>query len=277
MFSRIRKHINSATVLAFVALIFAMTGGAFAVSGGSGAKLTASGAWGSNSATAAKSKAKPKTKAGPRGPAGKNGTNGTSGAPGATGPAGPAGPAGAGTQGEKGIQGEKGVQGETGAPGTNGTTGYTATLPSGATETGAWDFSVGPHVSTILTPISFPIPLKTTLDASHVIYVGEEELFEKIQPSACPGNWLSGLEHLNSIEPKAAPGYLCVYEGVSMRGGNIELIEEGTPNYRANALVRLPEKIFVTGAGPTGAMLEFKQAEAGEESHGWGVWAVTAE
>jgi hypothetical protein len=149
-----------------VALVFAVTGGAFAATGGgnspSHATLTAS---------AAKSKAKPKTKAGPRGPAGpagKNGTNGTNGAPGATGPGGPAGPAGgtgpaggAGANGESvtntALVGNKGgckeggaefkvgsgtpthaCDGEKGAAGKEGNLGKT--LAKGATETGTWSF-----------------------------------------------------------------------------------------------------------------------------------------
>ena len=56
MFQALRKHLNPATVMAFAALVFALTGGAFAATGGSSpshATLTAS---------AAKSKAKPKTR-----------------------------------------------------------------------------------------------------------------------------------------------------------------------------------------------------------------------
>ena len=150
---RITKHLNASTVIALLALVFAITGGAFAATGGgspSHATLTAS---------VAKSKAKAKTKAGPRGPAGKNGTNGTNGAPGATGPAGPTGPAGGtGPTGGPGTNGEsvkvtaegkctkfsnasgegKACEGKEGKP---GTTGFTKELPSGATETGSWSFS----------------------------------------------------------------------------------------------------------------------------------------
>jgi hypothetical protein len=71
MFSALRKHLTPGTFIALIALIFAMTGGAFAASssgGGSGAKATASVTRGTSVAAAAKSKAKPK--AGPRGPAG---------------------------------------------------------------------------------------------------------------------------------------------------------------------------------------------------------------
>jgi hypothetical protein len=39
MFQAIRKHLNPATVIAFMALVFALTGGAFAASNG-GSSIT---------------------------------------------------------------------------------------------------------------------------------------------------------------------------------------------------------------------------------------------
>ena len=120
MVQRVRKHITPATVLAFVALVFAITGGAFAATGGSsgggnagaGAKATAS----VSQATAAKAKAK--AKAGPRGPAGPKGATGATGPAGATGAigaigaTGATGPAGAGTAGATGATGPTGPAGE---------------------------------------------------------------------------------------------------------------------------------------------------------------------
>ena len=140
MFSRIRNrlHLTPSMAIAFVALVLALTGGAFAATphGGGGA-----------TATAAKSKAKPKAKAGPRGPAGPAGKTGATGA---TGPAGATGPGGAaGAKGETGGAGVQGVQGETGATGPQGPIGDTGvqgpqgepwtpnnTLPANATEKG---------------------------------------------------------------------------------------------------------------------------------------------
>jgi hypothetical protein len=133
MFQRIRKHLNPSTAIAFLALVFAITGGAFAATGGSPSRATL---------TASAAKAKAKTKAGPRGPAGKNGATG---APGATGPGGPAGAAGGkGENGATGATGSTGLQGPKGNPGTNGTngtTGFTKTLPSKETETGVWSYT----------------------------------------------------------------------------------------------------------------------------------------
>jgi hypothetical protein len=127
MFQRVRKQINPAMILALVALVFAVTGGAFAASGdggGTGAKATASVTHGHLSASAAKSKAKPKTKAGARGPAGPKGAMGT------TGPAGPQGPAGA--AGAKGETGAAGANGSNGTDGTDGTSVTSATVSKGA-------------------------------------------------------------------------------------------------------------------------------------------------
>lgn len=108
MFSRIRKHLNPTTVVAFLALIFAMTGGAFAMNaGGSGTKITV--------ASTSKSKAKPKAKAGPKpeakaGPRGAAGLRGEAGSIGPQGPGGPAGPNG--KNGENGSPGSEGLPGK---------------------------------------------------------------------------------------------------------------------------------------------------------------------
>src|ERR1700735_4554795 len=115
MFSSIRKYLNPTTAVAFVALIFAMTGGAFAMNtSGSNARTGARDAQlapsGSPLATAAKGKAKSKTKAGPRGPAGPVGKTGATGPAGATGPTGATGPGG--PQGPQGPAGANGTNGE---------------------------------------------------------------------------------------------------------------------------------------------------------------------
>lgn len=121
-----RKHFNATTIIAIVALVFAMTGGAFAVTSKGGPSPVASVA----------KKSKVKVLRGPRGP------KGDSGPAGAAGPAGPVGPAGAaGAKGEKGERGEKGEKGEAGAAGPagqNGQTGFTSVLPKEETETGGW-------------------------------------------------------------------------------------------------------------------------------------------
>ncbi len=272
MFQSIRKHLSYANVAATLALVFALTGGAFAATGGSGgggspAKATASVKGGSGRqnqtvAVVAKKKKKTTSTRGPAGPAGKSGTNGTNGAPGANGPAGPAGPtgpAGAGTQGEKGVQGEKGLQGEKGTPGTNGTTGFTETLPPEKTETGSWALGeVGalPANTTEIparVPISFPIPLPPNpnalepdedIEPSHVHYVKTGETV-----MGCNGTFQA---------PEAEPGYLCIYESTLISAKFHSVNNTGVGG---------------EGAGPTGAQLVLFTQEGGQ---GWGTWAVTA-
>ncbi len=176
MLSWIRRQLNPATAMAFVALVFATTGGAYAVSanggGSSGRGPGASASDVSVHAVTAKKKKASTGKPGPRGPAGPAGAQGPVGPTGATGSQGPAGPAGAaGPKGENGAAGSNGTNGTNGTSVTSiekpeGTIGtckeggssftsasgktyacngkpgspWTAggTLPKGATETGAW-------------------------------------------------------------------------------------------------------------------------------------------
>lgn len=300
MFQRVRKHITPATVMAFVALVFAVTGGAFAATGGGGRR-------GSNlsTLTANTAKAKAKTKAGPRGPAGKTGAIGATGATGATGPAGATGPGG--PQGNAGTNGSNGENGKEGAPGKNGTsvtskevkegeegcegkggsvftasgktteacngkTGFTKTLPSGETETGTWAFGDVPigtgGVLYALAPISFDIPLKVELTAAHSHYVSREEQ-EHVSghepPVECQGSFEA---------PKAAPGSLCVYENVAQGTNN-----STQSNFKIAGLIRNPGKPLAFNAATTGAVALIEVIEEngveGGHAEGMGTWAVT--
>ncbi len=265
VFSRIRKHFNPATAVAFLALIFAMTGGAFAMGGGGG---SGSGPAGSTTgASVAKSKAKPKTKAGPRGPAGPAGKNGANGAPGPAGPAGPTGPAGgagptgpAGAAGE-GREGKEGKSGKEGPKGEQGTTGFTETLPSGKTETGAYAVrrtnNAEEEIAT--TAISFTIPLASAPVESSFISLGKTPA--EVEADGCKGT---------VTKPEALPGNLCVFEGAAslIHKGGLQPFEKGS--------------VGTAGGGPgtTGAELVFltqKPTTAGEEVSAEGTWAVTAE
>ncbi len=274
MFQRARKHINPATILALVALVFATTGGAFAATGGGGGngggsspgKASAStGRTATFTAVAAKKKAKPK--AGARGPAGPRGATGATGATGPAGAAGPTGatgatgatgPAGTGTQGPQGAQGPEGKQGP------SGTTGFTATLPEGDTETGTWAFDRTGESGVEKVSLSFPVPLETSLaeESAHFIEGSGEEVseseatgFVKVKSSICLGT----PEH-----PTAPPGNLCVYsstlEGVAEEAGRFTaLIGPEGSGYRA---------------GTAGAIVFLFGAQVGAE--GYGSWAVTA-
>jgi hypothetical protein len=261
MFSAIRKRISPTTVVAFMALVFAMTGGAYAASSGgsgsTGAKATASV---TPLASTAKAKAKPKAKTGPRGPAGPAGAKGAAGA------AGPAGPAGA--AGAKGENGAPGAKGETGPAGTAGAAGATGpagakgppgaihpgeTLPSNATETGAWSIGITPagtfHGYLLSIPLSFTIPLSAPLDASHVHYVGNGET----APAGCTGG--------TAADPTAEPGNLCVYATLNAFLPFDAIEQAGSSTEEA-------------GASTTGALLLLKGEE---EAIARGTWAVTAE
>ncbi len=201
MFSRIGKHFNATTLVAFLALIFAMTGGAFAMNGG-GAGTAGPKTAASATVSATASKAKPKPKTGPRGPAGPAGKNG---APGATGPAGPQGPAGgtgpAGAKGETGAAGAAGAKGETGAAGAAGAPGspWTAggTLPSEKTLKGQWNVGGGNAAEHELfrTSVSYALPLATA-PTTHYIRPGAEV------PAGCLGE---------AKNPEAEPGNLCIF------------------------------------------------------------------
>jgi len=188
MFSRLYKHVGTAgLVVAVVALVAALGGGAYAATGsfGGGAKATAS----------AKGKPGPRGKQGKTGPAGPAGAKGDTGATGA-----------AGSKGDTGATGPAGPKGDPGAKGTPGVTGQPwvpdNTLPPGATLTGAWAAGIGPAGASRL-PISFSIPLAAPLDAAHVHYLKATDP----PTTECPGD---------AADPSAASGHLCVYTGIEL-------------------------------------------------------------
>ncbi len=300
MLSWIRRQLSPATAMAFVALVFALTGGAFAATGGGGSPSHAT-------LTASAAKAKAKTKAGPRGPAGPKGAPGATGATGpagATGPQGPAGPAGA-----AGAKGENGAAGTNGTNGTNGTSvtsiesktkiggpceaggssftsasgktyacdgkegsPWTAggTLPSGSTETGAWRAgSVLLKRSTenifIKEIISFPIRLAAPLDGKHVHYIneaGQEVTGVTFEEAEPVGEETTAQTACpGSIEkPEAVSGNLCIYGTDGTSTGAFELQITGPAGGG--------------GAGTTGAVLGLYVNEA-REPYAEGTWAVT--
>lgn len=235
VFRALRKHINPATILALVALVFAVTGGAFAATGGSGAG-------GSSHATPVASVAKAKAKK-KSAPAGKAGPAGPKGATGATGPQGPAGPTGA--PGAAGAKGENGAAGTPGSDGTNGTDGVNGksvvssqasgseckegvggtkfevegsgtsshvcngkpgtfggeSLPKGKTLTGVWAASgyaeaAVPNPGYGIAYTGISFALPTSEPTVHYIASGETV------PSGCSGDL---------DEPGAAEGNLCVF------------------------------------------------------------------
>ncbi len=283
MFKALRKHITPATVLAFVALVFAVTGGAFAASGngggterssGIGRQATASLTRGNPVATAAKSKAKSKTKAGPRGPAGPAGKNGATGATGPAGPAGATGPGGAaGAKGETGAQGPQGSPGTPGATGPEGKSGFTETLPKGKTEQGVWAVSGQSGVAT--GAISFVIPLESAPAVDYVNENGQELTGTGAQtPAVCTGS---------AVNPTAPEGTLCVY-ATSGRETNVSTVTNDNEVLHAGWKWGVSVDNGVTGspatATPFGAevyVISENIESGGREVHVEGTWAVTAE
>jgi Collagen triple helix repeat (20 copies) len=236
MIQALRRRVNATTIIAVFALVFAMTGGAYAAK-----KLLIT----------STSQISPKVLKSLKGNAGAKGANGANGAAGAQGPVGPGGAQGpAGAAGAAGAKGEDGKEGKEGKEGKAGTTGFTKTLPSGQTETGAWAASQESENFGSTIPVSFSIPLSEGLDEEHVFFIekGKEAEFEE----DCPG----------TVEtPLAAKGDLCVYTSLE--------------NGLAPASIDRPSALAAPGADTSGAILRLspESAEAGTAA---GSWAVTA-
>jgi len=236
MMKAIRRHVNATTVIAVFALVFAMSGGAYAAK---------------KFLITSKGQISPKVLKSLKGATGAKGANG---APGTQGPAGPAGAKGEngkdGAKGENGKDGVDGKEGKEGKQGTPGTTGFTETLPSGKTETGTWSAMQETEEVGTVAPISFPIPLAEGLEGTqvHVDDAGEAN-FEEV----CPGS---------AEAPKATKGNLCVYTGISK---GLEVLKVIKPNTTAES-----------GTGANGAIIRMKQPETVEPTLAYGSWAVTA-
>jgi hypothetical protein len=239
---RTRIRTSPATVIASLALVFAMTGGAYAA--------------GKYLITSTK-QIKPSVLKQLKGAAGKNGTNGTAGASGAAGAGGPQGPSG--PAGPGGPGGPAGAKGENGKPGANGKEGspWTAggTLPSGSTETGAWSLQSGAENSgnSVFTPISFSIPLEAGFTAANVFFV---KLGDTTHQAECPGIVAA---------PAATPGHLCVY---AQELGGLTPFESGP--------ITDPSKAIGTAGSSAAGALLILTAESAQAAFAYGTWAVTA-
>jgi hypothetical protein len=244
MFSAIRKrmHLTPSTVIATLALVFAMSGGAYAASK---YLITSTKQISPKVLKALKGKAGANGAQGPAGAAGA----GIAGAQGAQGAQGPQGPAGAGTQGPAGPAGPTGAKGTNGATGPTGPAGPLGpTLPKGVTEKGAWVnlFVAKAESEFAITAISFTIPLSAA-PTRH--YVTGAEVNGGTAPAECPGS----LE-----EPQATSGNLCVYGGTE---ANTSRPAVSAPN-------------ATSAAGKVGATVLTISTAAGT-SDAEGTWAVT--
>jgi hypothetical protein len=296
MLSRMGKRFSYTNVLMTFALVFAMSGGAFAA----GKYLITSTKQISPKILAAL-KGKPGA-AGAQGSAGPTGPVGSAGARGETGPA-----------GQNGAQGEKGAPGENGAPGKDGFNGsngvsvmskefsgsqgackeggseFTAasnsktyacngkegkdgspwtaggTLPVGSSETGQWSFFFvqGEGAAPLVTAsISFPVPLEKALAEANSHFIGPEE--GEGEPKANLPDGCSG----NVKEPKAASGNLCIFTRTVEGLKTGPLLASLTINDVETGEVR---------AGRSGAYLSgfISGAQAGDQVIGIGDWVVT--
>jgi hypothetical protein len=266
MFSRIRKRFTYANVAMTLALVLAMTGGAYAAGK---FVITSTKQISPKVVSALKGKAGPAGPAGSKGdpgPAGKEGAPGKEGSPGKEGPPGKEGEEGSpgtkGATGPPGSVGSTGVKGSTGASGPEGSPWTAGVLPSGKTETGTWGVAALPASffgglsEYAIASISFTIPLKA---GSSVI---------KAQVIAPGGKGAGGgtCPTTSSLaKPEAEPGNLCVFEG------NAEL------NVSGSLLVVNPETNKNGEAGKTGALVHLEPNTKKESLDAHGTWAVTAE
>jgi hypothetical protein len=136
----LRRHLNYANVVATLALLFAMSGGALAAKH-----------YLITSTNQISPKVLRKLKArGKTGPAGKQGAAGAQGVPGGAGSAGARGP--------EGVGGPAGLS-------------ALSTLPAGESESG--DFlasSTGALHTPFFTTVNFPVPLKTAVSSEHEVF-----------------------------------------------------------------------------------------------------------
>jgi hypothetical protein len=250
----LRRRFTYSNVVATLALVFAMSGGAYAAS---------------KFLITSTKQIKPSVLAQLKGKAG------AAGVPGAAGPQGPAGPQGAagangkdGAAGKDGAQGEKGLQGEPGKTGKEGKEGspWTAggVLPSGKTETGTWAFDS--KTGTSQSAISFPIPLATQqceiepgpppIFAQQAICADHVHVFQEAEkiPAGCTGTVVELAGEKLVTELGAEPGNFCLWiQFTSAPIIRIHDVETGATE----------------GVGRSGAVTL-------AQGSGLGTWAVTA-
>ncbi len=125
------------------------------------------------------------------------------------------------------------------------------TLASGQTERGTWflsDWAESGSNGSAVSPISFPIPLAQPPTAVHYIQLGFPV------PAGCTGN---------ALNPGAAPGNLCVFEGRAFNASGQRGIEDPASS-ALNGSERFGTGVYMLGTNGPG------EGDAG------GSWAVTA-
>jgi Collagen triple helix repeat (20 copies) len=257
MFSLLRNRFGVPGVIAMIALVFAMLGGAYAAT---------------QPARQYKKKGYVITKLNQIKPSVQKQLKGEAGPPGPVGPAGSGGVAGKeGQRGERGEAGQNGTDGEDGEDGEDGVCSVSqpeCILPPEATETGSW-FGRGGTFGEGLEayfPISFPIPLTAGLDSNHVHYIAPngKENNPGGEPVITPIDCGSGIEPgVNAANPQANPGHLCVYAAKQNNATTVNLA------FRDPATAT-----SINGSSANGTLLEI--ITEGSSSYAYGTWAVTA-
>jgi hypothetical protein len=249
MLSKVRKRITFANVTMVAALLFALSGGAYAA----GRVIIKSKSQISPKVLKEIEKKGPRGRAGEKGVPGANGINGKDGTNGINGKD--------GTNGANGKDGESvnvgtatGAECKEGGVKLSNATGTKhvcngspwtvgGTLPVGASETGEWTVTKSAHGLEFETAaISFTIPLENGLDEEHAHFI----LSGETDPTGCKGTVSA---------PEAESGYLCVFanplsdaeknilgrtvfgvsnEGADKFGAQIELISESEGVSTAN-------------------------------------------
>lgn len=247
MISRIHSKLGTAGfIVAIVALVAALGGGAYAAQQGLNGKQ--------------KKEVKNIAKkfAGKQGPAGPQGLPGPAGAPGAKGDTGAAGPEG--PPGEEGPIGKTGPAGKDGADGADGEDGACSnadpdcTMPSKSTLSGHWGVAIPAGEGNYAqAPISFVLAYPASAPTFH--YVTAKAAEEETAPAECSGS---------ATAPTAAAGHLCVYES-----GIYALAELPTSQFEAGFTAGLAEL-------DSHGMRIWLKGVASFTSYNGGTWAVTA-
>jgi Collagen triple helix repeat (20 copies) len=264
MFSALRKrmHLSPATVIASLALVFAMSGGAYAAN---------------RYLITSTKQISPKVLKSLKG---ANGAAGANGAIGAAGPQGPGGAAGAkGENGAAGGQGPQGPKGETGPKGENGKEGTFGgeNLPSGKTLQGEWSLvgQASGAFQLIGSSVSFALPLGAAPTVHYITSIGERvfnettKKTEEVSSTACLGSVSA---------PSANPGNLCIYANEEKNTETeIAAFNIAPPLICAWEVSCLPGGAKQGRVGsPYGFGIETFSHEEGQVSVN-GTWAVTAE
>jgi hypothetical protein len=233
-----RRHLSYANVVATLALVLAMGGGALAAT---------------HYLITSTKQISPHVLSqlrGRRGPAGKTGKRGPQGKPGGPrGPRGREGPIGVpglmGVQGVEGPEGHKGVRGEKGDPGASA---Y-APLPPGQSESGLYSVNVGASPAKVeFDSISFPVVLGSSLPRSNIEFV----------PAG------AAKPHCEKVG-SAARGYLCIYSNFNFGAEEGILPEPVFLNIEALK----PEE----GSGAHGFVMEWGEPAKG--AHDLGTYTFT--